>query len=510
VERGAIDPARLELRALSKSFGASEALRDVSMVVDPGEVHGLVGENGSGKSTLVKVLSGYHRPDAGGSLWIDGRAIDLPVRPAVVRRFGLSVVHQDLGLIDSFSVLENMRVGLFGVRRFTRAIRWREERELARASLEALGADIDLAVDVAKLSAAERAEVAIARALQHHESGRGVIMFDESTRALPPEPRRHFHSLVSRIVGGGGSVLLVSHQLEEVLEHTDRVTVLRDGRVVASGVPTGDLSERELIRLMLGRELASESRSRSAPTPPRPPLVEVRDLRGSVVADASLSIAAGEVVGVTGLLGSGFDELPYLIAGARPAANGTLTLGEREWELPRASVRELLDAGIALVPERRATEGLALSETVLENVTLPRVRGTHLGRAWQQRETEWVLRELGVRPADSGRVVAQLSGGNQQKVLLGKWLSGQPKLLLLHEPTQGVDVGARRDLERAIGRTAEAGAAVLLAGMDTSELASLCDRVLVMSEGRIGAHLEAPLSPELIIDAIYGQQSVAA
>jgi ribose transport system ATP-binding protein len=162
------------------------------------------------------------------------------------------------------------------------------------------------------------------------------------------------------------------------------------------------------------------------------------------------------------------------------------------------------------VPERRATEGLALSETVLENVTLPRVRGTHLGRAWQQRETEWVLRELGVRPADSGRVVAQLSGGNQQKVLLGKWLSGQPKLLLLHEPTQGVDVGARRDLERAIGRTAEAGAAVLLAGMDTSELASLCDRVLVMSEGRIGAHLEAPLSPELIIDAIYGQQSVAA
>jgi ribose transport system ATP-binding protein len=427
-----------------------------------------------------------------------------------MRRLGLSVVHQDLGLIDSFSVLENMRVGLFGVRRFTRAIRWREERELARASLEALGADIDLAVDVAKLSAAERAEVAIARALQHHESGRGVIMFDESTRALPPEPRRHFHSLVSRIVGGGGSVLLVSHQLEEVLEHTDRVTVLRDGRVVASGVPTGDLSERELIRLMLGRELASESRSRSAPTPPRPPLVEVRDLRGSVVADASLSIAAGEVVGVTGLLGSGFDELPYLIAGARPAANGTLTLGEREWELPRASVRELLDAGIALVPERRATEGLALSETVLENVTLPRVRGTHLGRAWQQRETEWVLRELGVRPADSGRVVAQLSGGNQQKVLLGKWLSGQPKLLLLHEPTQGVDVGARRDLERAIGRTAEAGAAVLLAGMDTSELASLCDRVLVMSEGRIGAHLEAPLSPELIIDAIYGQRSVAA
>ena len=503
-----MDPARLELRALSKSFGASQALRDVSMVVQPGEVHGLVGENGSGKSTLVKVLSGYHRPDAGGSLWIDGRPVELPVRPAVVRRFGLSVVHQDLGLIDSFSVLENMRVGLFGPRRFSRAIRWRQERELARASLDALGAEVDPDRDVAKLSAAERAEVAIARALQHHEPGQGLIMFDESTRALPPEPRRHFHSMLRGIVGGGGSVLLVSHQLEEVLEHTDRVTVLRDGRIVAGGVPTKELSEGELIRLMLGRELASEPRTRSAPAGTS--LVEVRGVRGDVVEEASFSIAAGEIVGVTGLLGSGFDELPYLLAGALQAAGGSLSLEQREFELARASVRQLLEAGVALVPERRATEGLALTETVLENVTLPRVRGTRLGRAWQKQETDWVLRELDVRPADPGMVVAQLSGGNQQKVLLGKWLCGRPRLLLLHEPSQGVDVGARRDLERAIGRVADDGAAVLLAGMDTSELASLCDRVLVMREGRIQAEHEGALSPELIIDAFYGQRAVAA
>jgi ribose transport system ATP-binding protein len=505
VEHGAqTTPPRLELREVSKSFGSSQALRDASMVVHPGEVHGLVGENGSGKSTLVKILSGYHRPNAGGSLLIDGQPVALPVRPAQVRKLGLSVVHQDLGLIDSFSVLENMRVGLFGVQRFTRAIRWRQERALARASLEALGAAIDPDARVAELSAAERAEVAIARAIQRHEPGRGVVMFDESTRALPPDPRRHFHALVRGLAARGGAALLVSHQLDEVLEHTDRITVLRDGRVVASGVPTAELSERELIRLMLGRELASESRRRAASISEGPALVEVSGLSGGIVQDATLSLKAGEVLGVTGLLGSGFEELPYLIAGAREAERGTLVLGGREFDLSRASVRDLLAAGVALVPERRGVEGLALTETVLENVTLPRVRGVHLGRDWQERETDWVLRELGVRPADPRMVAGRLSGGNQQKVLLGKWLCGRPRLLLLHEPTQGVDVGARRDLERAIGRVAEQGAAVVLAGMDAGELASLCDRVVVLKEGRVHAELREDLSPDLIIEAVYG------
>jgi ribose transport system ATP-binding protein len=508
---GADARPRLELRELSKSFGPSQALRDASMVVHPGEVHGLVGENGSGKSTLVKVLSGYHRPDPGGALFIDGKPVALPVRPAAVRRLGLSVVHQDLGLLDDFSVLENMRIGLFGVRRFSRAIRWRQERELARATLAALGADIDPDAPVGRLSAAERAEVAIARALQQHEPGRGVIMFDESTRALPPEPRRHFHRLVRDVAGRGGSALLVSHQLEEVLEHTDRVTVLRDGRVVASSVPTSELSERELIRLMLGRELQIESRRRRAPAPERAAVAaEIRGLRGDMVVDATLALADGEVVGVTGLLGSGFEELPYLVAGARRARRGTLSLSGRELDLARASIRQLLQAGVALVPERRDTEGLAFTETVRDNVTLPRVRGAHLGRAWQEEEAGWVLRELGVRPADTRMAVGHLSGGNQQKVLLGKWLCSHPKLLLLHEPTQGVDVGARRDLERAIGRAAEAGAAVLLASLDASELASMCDRVLVMREGRLSDELAGELSPEPIIDAVYGNGRRAA
>jgi ribose transport system ATP-binding protein len=225
------------------------------------------------------------------------------------------------------------------------------------------------------------------------------------------------------------------------------------------------------------------------------------------VKDATLAVASGEIVGVTGLLGSGFEELPYLIAGARRAAAGVAWIAEREINLRASSVRALLDAGVALVPERREKEGLAFSESLLDNVTLPRMRGRGriglLGRAWQYDEAARVVRELDVRPADVRMAVGALSGGNQQKVLLGKWLCGEPKLLLLHEPTQGVDVGARAELERAIRGAAEKGAGVILAGMDASELAVLCDRVLVMREGRIVSEMEGPLSTERIINAVY-------
>jgi ABC-type sugar transport system ATPase subunit len=214
------------------------------------------------------------------------------------------------------------------------------------------------------------------------------------------------------------------------------------------------------------------------------------------------------VVGVTGLLGSGFEELPYLLAGARRARTGTLSIADETIDLVKASVRRLVAAGVALVPERRDGEGLAFSETVMDNVTLPRVRarsrGPILARSWQREEVARVIEELTVRPADPRMPVGQLSGGNQQKVLLGKWLCGEPKLLLLHEPTQGVDVGARGDLEQAIGRAAEGGAGVLLASLDASELACLCDRVIVVREGGLDTELTDAVSPERIIDAVYG------
>jgi ribose transport system ATP-binding protein len=479
------------------------------MTVAPGEIHGLVGENGSGKSTLVKLLSGYHAPDAGGEIQLDGEPLAVPVKPAEARGRGMSVVHQDLGLLDAFSVLENVRIGAFGRRRFSRTIRWDGERELARAALDLLGHEIDPDARVGDLLPADRATVAIARALQHHQPGRGLIMFDESSRALPRDSLEHFHTLIREVAARGSSVLLVSHQLEEILDMSDRVTVLRDGVVVGDGIATAGLDEHELIRLMLGREFESHplERPRSA-SADRAPAARATGLRGELVDGIDLEVGAGEIVGVTGLVGSGFEELPYLLGGARSAAAGQLAVGERTIDLSKAGPRDLVDAGVALVPERRDAHGLSLTMTVLENVTLPRVRlhGSpgRMGTDWQREEADWVIRELGVRPPVHEMPVGRLSGGNQQKVMLGKWLRGEPRLLVLHEPTRAVDVAARHDLLEVLFGAARSGSGVLVAGMDAHELESMCHRVLVMRNGSVGEELRGDeITVEGIVNAVY-------
>lgn len=506
---------RLEVRALSKTFGANRALRDASLAVAPGEIHGLVGENGSGKSTLVKLLSGYHRPDPGGAVLIDGDALALPIAPDEMRRRGLAVVHQDLGLVDHFSVVENMRIGAMRPRRLSRRIRWAQERAATAAAIAALGQTIDLDARVGELTAVQRACVAIGRALQHAAPGRGLVMFDESSRALPRDSLVLFHALVRDVARRGGAVLLVSHSIEEVVSLCDRVTVLRDGRVVGAGLDAATLDAGGLIELMLGRELdARLTRRHRAARPARPAVAQVRGLTGALLQGVDLDVAAGEVVGVTGLIGSGYEELPYLIGGAKPARAGTLTVAGTTLALVRPSPRAFIAAGVALVPERRADDGLALSLSVRENVTLPRIRarGGRLftGGEWQREEVDRVIGELGVRPAAPELPVAKLSGGNQQKVLLGKWLVGRPRLLALHEPTQGVDVGAQADILAVIERTVAEGCGVLIAGLDATELAGVCDRVLVIREGAITRELVGEsVGFDQIVHAVYGAREAA-
>jgi ribose transport system ATP-binding protein len=503
---------RLEVRSLSKRFGANRALREVSLSIAPGEIHGLVGQNGSGKSTFAKLLSGFHAPEPGGELYVDGVALRLPTRPHELRRHGVAVVHQDLGLVDRATVVENMRVGSYSVNPWTRAIGWRRERELARAAIADLGHDIDPMARAGELSAAARATVAIARALQYQEPGRGLVMFDESTRALPRETLEHFYSLVRQISRRGGSVLLVSHHLDEVLALTDRITVLRDGAVVAAALDSSGLTEAGLVELMLGRALephvaASHARAR----PAAGVSVTAEHVSGQLVTDVSLSVERGEIVGVTGLVGSGYEELPYLLAGASPARGGVLTLGEHSYELAHASPRKMLQAGVTLVPERRAEQGLALSLTVRKNVTLPRVatRGgaLRIGSGWERTEARAVIDELDVRPSDENYTVGQLSGGNQQKVLLGKWLRSSPKLMLLHEPTQGVDVGARHDLLAAVRRSAAGGSAMIVASIDPAELAAICDRIVILRDGLRAHELSGQIDADDIVLAVYGASS---
>ena len=332
-EHQAATPPAVAARRISKRFGGVQALDEVSIVVQRGEVHGLLGENGSGKSTLVNVLAGYHAPQPGGELEIDGRTVDLPLRPAQVGERGLAFVHQDLGLIPSLSVTENVRIAELAAAS-SPFISWARERRLAQAVLDQLGLEIDPAAIVADLPLVQRAQVAIARAVGEltargtGESG-GLLVLDEAAAYLPRSERHHLFALVREIAAAGTAVLFVSHDLDEALAITDRITVLREGRNVAT-VDTRDVDAGRLIELIVGVAPGSAA---AAPTIPAPSATAVgatiTGLSGAVVRDVSFAIGAGEVVGLTGLVGSGFEEIPYLVYGALPARGGRLALGQR-------------------------------------------------------------------------------------------------------------------------------------------------------------------------------------
>ncbi len=499
---------RLRATGIAKTFRATRALIDVGLDIRPGELHGLVGQNGSGKSTLMKILSGYHSPDPGGRLELDGREVRLPLHVTELQRHGIAVVHQSLGLVGEFSVLENMRVGRLNAARWSRRIRWSHERQQAMRVFERLGQVIDLRRPVRELSAEHRATVGIARALQDHEPGQGVILLDEATRALTRRTLEHFYALLRTVIDEGTSAVLVSHRLEEVLEVCDRVTVLRDGRVVADAVPAREFDEAQLTRLMIGYEHGAHVRQERAATAGW--AAEVTGLHGDVVADFSLRIGRGEIVGITGLAGSGFEEVPYLLGGAHRARSGTISIGERSVDLAAGrgvGIDRLIAAGVFLVPEKREEEGLALELSMLDNMTLPRVgeRGSpwSIGRSWQEREVGEMIRRLGITPPQPNALVSTLSGGNQQKVLLAKWLAGGPRLLLLHEPTQGVDVGARRDIINALGAEAARGCGIVMAATDAGDLAAMCDRVLIMRDGRVTQELTGELDQDQIVAATF-------
>ncbi|WP_460775843.1 sugar ABC transporter ATP-binding protein [Microbacterium sp. GXF7504] len=509
-------PARLEVRSLSKTFGNSRVLTDVAFDVRPGEIHALVGQNGSGKSTVAKILSGLYTPDPGSVVSIDGQPFELPVRPDEARRRGMATVHQNLGLLPGYTVLENLRIGRLKGRGVLHRIDWKRERADAEASLARIGRSVPLDAKVADLHEEERSTVAIARALQDAESGSGIMIFDESTRALSRRSLEHFFTLLDEIVSTGTGILMITHRLEEVLDAADRVTVLRDGRTAASGHDVAGLTEAELTAIMLGRDVETHT-SRVAASFDDKTTVHVTGLRSDLVDGVDLDVRAGEIVGVTGLAGSGYEDVPYLLAGAKRAADGTIRLPggpAAGLRIPGLQPSTAMSHGIALLPEGREHAGLAMQATVAENVSFPHTslrKGSLLpnGRAAERRRTAEWIGQLDVRPPRADAVVGTFSGGNQQKVLLAKWLSTSPTLLLMHEPTQAVDVGARRTIVGAVHDAAESGAHVLVADGDENVLSMLCDRVLVFEGGVVTQELKAPLTPDDIVAAIYKNGSRA-
>lgn len=503
----------LSVRHLSKTFSGRTVLRDVDVDIMPGEIHGLVGQNGSGKSTLIKILSGFYTPDPGGTLSIAGTPIPLPLEPRQSDALGLSFVHQDLGLAPPMTVVENLRVGHYDTGPLWR-MRWRHERRLVASALKQFGAEhIDPDALVLSLQAVDRAMVAIVRALDRigkHE--RGVLVLDEPTVYLPRDGVDRLFSTLRRVSQAGFGVVLVTHRLEEVRAVTDRVTILRDGSRVDTA-RTRDLTERDLLERILGRALGELYPSTHDVG--REVLMSVELRSADRIGDFGIDLRRGEVVGLTGLLGMGHDQVPYLLFGAGGTTEGSLTLNGCQYNLRSFTPRRAIDAGLALLPADRLLNGGAQGASVLENVTLPTLsryfQAGFLRHGYERHQVERMLQDFHVTPAEPDKVFAELSGGNQQKALVGKWFQVNPQVLLLHEPTQGVDVGARKQIFARIRDFAESGGAILISSVEYEDLAHLCDRVIVFRHGTAVSELRKPnLSEDVIVEHCYKTQMGAA
>jgi ribose transport system ATP-binding protein len=476
----------LAMRGIVKEFPGVRALDGVDLDVAAGEVHCLLGQNGAGKSTLIKVLAGAHRPDAGEIVWA-GRAVSFGV-PQAADAAGIATIYQELDLVPGLSAAENIVLGHEPSRwGFSRP---RAAEATARALLSRLGhPEIPPRRELGRLSAAGQQIVSMARALARDAR---LIVMDEPSAVLDPEEVKNLFRVIRELTADGVAVVYISHRLEEIREIGDRVTVLKDGRTVARNLSARDTPTAEVIRLMTGRTIEyvfPERPARSGTAPSSDEVVlEVEGLsRVGEFADVSFTVRAGEVVGLAGLVGSGRSEILETIYGARKAGAGTVRLAGTT--LRTGSVPAAVRAGMGLAPEERKSQGLLLAEPVFRNVSLPGMgRFARAGFLSPQADLDAASRvtaQLDVRPSDATRPVRTLSGGNQQKVVLARWLLQGCSVLLLDEPTRGVDVGARSEIYALIRRLAAQGAAIVLVSSEVPEVLGLADRVLVVREGRV-------------------------
>lgn len=473
----------LELVGVSKSFPGVRALDSVDFDLHPGEVHVLLGENGAGKSTLIKMMSGVHRPSAG-QIRIGGKQVRL-AEPEHAERLGVATIHQETALVPELTVAENIYLGR-PPRRFGMVDR-RGLRSRAGELVERTGLALDIDARVGDLGVAQRQTVEIAKALSL--DARYLIM-DEPTAVLSRSEVTTLFALIEEMTRRGVAIVFISHLLDEVAEIGNRATVLRDGAKVAE-VPA-DTDTDELVRLMVGRAVQQQypARRRS----PGQTRLEVRSLRRrGVLRDVTFTARAGEVVGIGGLVGAGRTELVRAIFGADRYDHGEVRVAGRP--VRRGDIAASRAAGLALIPEDRGSQGLVLESSVEENLGLAtlsdRTRGGLVDLAAQRSSAEKIVRQLRIRTSDLGQRAATLSGGNQQKIVIGKWLLARPGVLILDEPTRGIDVGARAEIYELIEELAADGTTVIVVSSDLPELLGISDRVLVMADGRLRGQLHA-------------------
>ncbi len=491
---------------VSKTFVSTRALDGVSFSVEPGEVHALIGHNGSGKSTLVKILAGFHKPDAGSGEFRVGD-VQVPYGDSEAgHRAGLRFIHQELGLLDDLSLLENLRLGDAYLTGPGWRVRWGAERRRAREILDLVGIDLDPETLVSELSPIERTQLAVARALQDEEAVRFIVL-DEPTATLPSSEVSKLFELIRRMLALGVGIVYVSHRLEEIHAIANRITVLREGRVVGAG-PSSEFDNARLVSLIVGSSAgeAVPSAAREA-TRERDEgeVLRFEAVSGGELREASFAVQGGEIVGVAGLAGSGVHDVPGVLLGRVGIAAGRVVVAGTE--VPRPDPASLRPLGAAVLPSARHLKGIP-DMTIRENLTLadlaPITRGWNLDLGGERREAAELCERFDVKPPEPEKPLAELSGGNQQKVAVAKWLRVDPDLLVLDEPTQGVDVGAKAEILDLVAVAASAGVAVVLCSSDLDDLEAICSRVLVIRGGRVAAELTgARINRESITEESY-------
>jgi ribose transport system ATP-binding protein len=466
----------LQTRGLEKRFGAVAALKGIDLKAGAGECVALLGENGAGKSTLVKILAGVEQPD-GGTISFGGQQVVLP-SPRAARDLGVCLCHQELPFVPKLTVEENIFLG----RERTRLglIRDLGERAQVERTLSDLGLEVDLGTQMDRLSVAERQLVEIARGLAQDAE---LVMLDEPTSALTPQEVERLFEVVRMLVASGKCVVYISHRLDEIADLADRVIVLRDGANAGELPPSA--SSREVVALMVGREI--EDFYPETPHEPGEIVLRLENLSTKAIRALTIEVRAGEILGVGGLVGSGYSELAHVLSGKLAPTTGTITIAGNTFR--KLQMGDALRAGMAIVPEDRRRDGLNMKASILENVTLPALdRAKRLGilnLKTLERLADDVLSGLRVRAHSLRQPVNHLSGGNQQKVLLAKALISLPRILVLVEPTRGIDVGVKVEVYELLGRLAANGTAAIMISSDLNEIRNVADRVVILYRGRI-------------------------
>jgi ribose transport system ATP-binding protein/L-arabinose transport system ATP-binding protein len=496
--------AVIEIRGLGKQFAGEIALQGVDMDIVRGEVHGLVGANGAGKSTLIRCLAGVTVPDQG-CILTGGEALR-PGSPQASEKAGLAFIHQELNLVHHFSALQNMLLGAPKATRFG-LIDWRRSSVGAREAAERVGIKFPLDTLVSELSVAERWLVMIGKALTRKAA---MIAMDEPTAALSNAESEQLFRIVRDLTADGVAILYVSHRLEEVLNLCDRITVFRDGRVVGRA-ERGGLDKQGLIRAIVGHDVkAGKTRRRTKIDRTGAPLFSARRVsRGSAVKDVSFDVFAGEILGLGGLVGSGRTEVARLAFGVDRLEGGHFEMGGRRVAIENET--QAVKLGIALVPEERRSQGLMLDLSVGFNIniaTLPALRSVpglpFLSSRKQRSQAGQRISELAIKTPGSSTKIAVLSGGNQQKALIARWLNPETKLLILDEPSRGVDIGAREEIHDAVRGLAKQGVGIIVISSDVEELALIAERIVVLREGQCVGELEGEgISEAAIIEMSY-------